>query len=413
MKKRLWTVLGPVLAAGLIVAGILFAPLHLGPLQKGTMRSAAVSLSPNVLLGTRIKRQALTENYVPFVGSSELSRLDPFHPSVLARKYDRPYQPLLLGNAGTQSLTHFINLQSTMHQLAGRKMVMIVSPQWFTPHGQRPDAFAFYYSPLEISDWLLKAKDTMADRYAARRLLQMPATHSNVLIHNALLNVAAGQPLGKTRDLLDAQRRVLQNEDDLFCHVNLVRTNTHKVNAAAKWLPDQASDTELNDLAGRIAARKTTNNKFGIENHFFSDRLSHGRVRHLRNKQRNFDYRQSPEYSDFELLLDMFARNHVDVQFIIPPVNSRWAKYTGLSESMYQESVTKIQTQLASQGFNHVLNLSNDGNKPYFMQDTIHLGWRGWVAVDRAVKPFLENKQPKPHYTIDKDYYTKSWQRFE
>lgn len=413
MKSKLWTVLGPVVLALLIVAGIMLTPLHFGQLQEGTMRKASVSLSTNVLLGTRIKHQALNGNYVPFVGSSELSRMDPFHPSVLARKYERTYQPLLLGNAGTQSLSHFINLQSTMPQLRGRKMVLIVSPQWFTHGGQRPDAFGFYYSPLETSNWLLTAKDSVATRYAARRLLQMPVTHSNPLIHRALLDVAAGQPLGGTYKLLKMQTQVLQNEDNFFSHFNLLSNNNNRINAAAKWLPESDNPQQLNALAGRIAAQHTSNNKFGIDNHFFSSRLSHGRLHHLRGKQRKFDYRQSPEYSDFELLLSQFAKYKINVQFVIPPVNTRWSKYTGLSQTMYQDTVTKIKTQLSTQGFNNVLDLSQDGAKPYFMQDTIHLGWRGWVAVDQAVRPFLENYQLTPHYHIDNDYFSKTWQKYE
>ena len=49
----------------------------------------------------------------------------------------------------------------------------------------------------------------------------------------------------------------------------------------------------------------------------------------------------------------------------------------------------KIQYQLKSQGFNNVLDLTQDGGKDYFMTDTIHLGWRGWLAVDQKVDPFL------------------------
>ncbi len=92
MKKRLWTVLGPVLIAIAIVGTIMLAPFHAGKLSESTVHNGAVSLSTNVLLGTRLKTQALSTNYVPFVGSSELSRMDPFHPAVLARKYGRDYQ---------------------------------------------------------------------------------------------------------------------------------------------------------------------------------------------------------------------------------------------------------------------------------------------------------------------------------
>lgn len=74
----------------------------------------------------------LLKNYVPFYGSSELSRMDALHPSVLAYKYKRNYRPFLLGGPGSQSLTHFFTMQETVNQLSNKKAVFIISPQWFT-----------------------------------------------------------------------------------------------------------------------------------------------------------------------------------------------------------------------------------------------------------------------------------------
>ena len=60
-----------------------------------------------------------------------------------------------------------------------------------------------------------------------------------------------------------------------------------------------------------------------------------------------------------------------------------------------------------------MLDLSQDGGQPYFMEDTIHLGWRGWVAVDKGVRPFMANKQAKPQYHINTRYYSKDWQQLD
>lgn len=46
------------------------------------------------------------------------------------------------------------------------------------------------------------------------------------------------------------------------------------------------------------------------------------------------------------------------------------------------------------------------------MQDTIHIGWRGWVDLDTKVKPFLEDKKTNtPHYKIDPYFMSKEWQQ--
>ena len=103
----------------------------------------------------------------------------------------------------------------------------------------------------------------------------------------------------------------------------------------------------------------------------------------------------------------------MDPIFVITPVNQKWMKYTGLSNNMYQKADQKIKYQLNSQGFNHVVDLSKDGGKKYFMEDTIHLGWNGWLAMDQKVSPFLQTKQNQPTYQIQDKFLSKEWQQAE
>ena len=85
-------------------------------------------------------------------------------------------------------------------------------------------------------------------------------------------------------------------------------------------------------------------------------------------------------------------------------------KYTGLSQDMLDKTVTKIKTQLISQGFGNIADLSQNGNKKYYMEDTIHLGWRGWIDVDKAVSKFMKTKQTRKHYVMSNYFYNQQWQ---
>lgn len=84
--------------------------------------------------------------------------------------------------------------------------------------------------------------------------------------------------------------------------------------------------------------------------------------------------------------------------FIIPPVNEKWSDYTGLSQEMLQGFAKKIKFQLNSQGFNRIADFVNQAGTNYFMEDTIHLGWKGWLAADQQIRPFLEEN----HITASK-----------
>ena len=151
------------------------------------------------------------------------------------------------------------------------------------------------------------------------------------------------------------------------------------------------------------------NNPFKIKDSFYRSRIQFN-LKRLANSQKKFDYRQSQQYADLQAVLAEFARQKTDVLFVIQPVNQRWANYTGLSNDMYYQSVDKVKKQLTSQGFNKIADLSHDGAKNYFMQDTIHLGWNGWVTADEYIKPFLEGGYKPTNYHINNNYLSKDWQ---
>ncbi|NLR08618.1 MULTISPECIES: D-alanyl-lipoteichoic acid biosynthesis protein DltD [Lactobacillaceae] len=415
MAKRLLRIFGPLILAAILVFAVLASPVTFGfkHISAARERQAAVSLSPNVLRGKHIKEAALSNGYVPFFGSSEWSRIDPMHPSVLAQKYHRDYRPFLLGARGTQSLTQFFVMQNIQSELRNKKAVVFVSPQWFVKGGTRKDAFGFYYSQLQTTEWLTHYRHDAIDQYAAKRLLQMPAAKSDHFIYAALQRVAAGKSLTDyQRFYLQTRKNMLTQEDQFFSGINLPSQNLSRVNRQAKKLPTHYSYSALDRLGGQLGKQATGNNRFQISDKFYNQGLKQEiKSGSLKGFQKNLSYLKSPEYSDFQLILDQFARLNTNVIFIIPPINQRWQKYTGLSATMLKQFDQKIHYQLQSQGFNNIVDLSDKGNVPYFMTDTIHPGWRGWLAIDRRVDPFLTKKQAQPHYKINDKFYDKQWQQ--
>lgn len=412
--RKLWQIFGPLLIAAAALILLLLLPFNFNKASSKTVQKAATSLSANVLKGEQLKNQAMqsSDHYVPFIGSSELSRMDPFHPSVLAEKYHRDYQPFLLGAPGTQSLTHFFSVNGMGATLQHKKAVVIISPQWFVKKGVQANMFSYYYSPLQTMQFLMNATNNRMDRYAAKRLLQMPVGSSDAVVHEALLQVATGLPLTHFQKIYikDFKQNTLRTQDDVFSHWFL-KDREPTIQRGLKHLPSTYDQVELNDLAGQLGAGETTTNDFEIKDSFYKKRLK-PMVSKLKNSQTHFDYTHGPEYSDFQLLLNKFSDLHMSVLFVIPPVNQRWAEYTGLSQEMLRRFDQKITYQLKSQGFDQIVDMTNDGNQNYFMQDTIHLGWRGWLAMDQQVAPFLKTtRATKTNYHINDHFYTKQWQQ--
>lgn len=407
-KQKLWVSFGPVLFALLMVYGVLHFDWTKN-YSSQTLYRASISQNDTVFKGEAVKNQAFKHHYIPFYGSSELSRMDALHPSVIAKKYKYKNKPFLLGSAGTQSLVNFMAMQGSVKELSHKKAVVIVSPQWFTNHGQLPQAFELFYSPLQMTNFLLQANpNSEADRYASARFASMPGAKG--LILNSLNTVANGKKISAfDKWRLQQLNASLANEDKFFSTLQL-RDRSKLIRRGEKHLPKKYSIAGLNKTADRLGKKGTSNNKFGIRNRFYSQRLTPKVLKRMKGKQRKLNYVQSPEYSDFELLLNQFAKQHTDVLFIIPPVNAKWMKYTGLSQGMLDKTVTKIKTQLISQGFGNIADLSQNGGKDYYMEDTIHLGWKGWVSVDKAVSKFMKSKPSNKNYVLNTYFYNQQWQ---
>lgn len=200
------------------------------------------------------------------------------------------------------------------------------------------------------------------------------------------------------------------HQDILFSQLFL-DNNQPKLTKAAKTLPGTYDADVLDGLATQDGMNETTNNAFELKNDFYTKRVKRNLPK-LKGSQATWSYVKSPEYSDLQLVLNTYAKKHMEVLFVIPPINAKWAAYTGLDLGMIQNTVTKLKYQLKTQGFNHVLDLSQDGAQPYFMEDTIHIGWRGWLKMDQTVRPFLETTKAAPvHYKLNDDFYTTRWQQ--
>jgi D-alanine transfer protein len=410
MLKRLWLIFGPVLLAVLMVGVVILITPVKTVHNYQQEKSAAVALSSNVFKSQQLKKQALSDTkhrFVPFFGSSEWDRMDSFHPSVLAEAYNRSYRPFLLGQRGAQSLTQYYGMQQILPELKGKQAIYFVSPQWFVPQGEDPNAFHLYYTEGQALIFLQNAKNTAADKYAAKRLLKMNISPD---INGLVAKVAAGQKLsGADLDRVDLLLGFQAHEDAFFSKFTTSNNFAKRVAPKAKKLPQPFDYAALSGLADKYAEKHTSSNGFGIDNEFYQSRIGK-RLPKLAGSQTQMNYVQSPEYGDLQLVLSEFAAQDTDVLFVIPPVNSKWVAYTGLNTAMYQQAVTKIKQQLTSQGFNNIADFSKDGDKQYFMQDTIHMGWNGWLAFDQRVNAFLTTPQTTtPTYKLDDKYFTKDW----
>lgn len=415
MLKRLWLIFGPIFVAGLLVFLLIcFYPSR--PSHNLTEEKySAASISAESFKERSQKVRALTDpdmRFVPFFGSSEWMRFDSMHPAVLAEKYDRSYRPYFMGQAGAAALSQYFGIQQITSELENKQAVFVISPQWFTKEDHDPTIFQTYFNNDQLTAFLENQSGDAASQYAANRLLKQ---NPGVSMKSIVEKLAKGEKLSEfDQRMITISAQLNEKQSALFGQFSIRGRLSYKdhIEKYLGSLPEQFSYEELENIARKEGEENTTNNDLGVDNHFYNTKLKKD-LKKWEGSQKNFNFLKSPEYNDLQLVLDQFAKSKVNVLFVFQPVNKKWMDYTGLSEEMYQHTVEKIRYQLESQGFTNIADFSKKGGEPYFVKDTIHIGWLGWLAFDKVVNPFLSNPTTAPNYQMNDRFFSQDWATYD
>ena len=415
MLKRLWMIFGPVLIAGLLVfLLIFFYPTEMRH-NLGAEKRSAVATTIDSFKERSQKVRALSDpnmRFVPFFGSSEWLRFDGAHPAVLAEKYNRSYRPYLLGQRGAASLNQYFGMQQILSEIENKQAVFVISPQWFTESDYEPAVFQEYFNSDQLTSFLENQSGDISSQHASKRLLKQ---FSNVSMKDIVQKIANKESLSEFDHMrIEIGSLINQKQANFFGQFSIRQWLKYKehVEKYLNTIPDQFSYQAIEDVVKADAEKNTSNNEFGMDNRFYDTQIR-DYLKKLKGSQISYNYLKSSEYNDLQLVLTQFSKSKVNPIFIIPPVNKKWMDYAGLREDMYQQTVQKIRYQLESQGFTNIADFSKDGGEPFFMKDTIHLGWLGWLAFDKAVDPFLSNPTPSPTYHLNERFFSKDWATYD
>ena len=417
MKTKIIKALGPFFVALVLTGILIFIPLNVGTRysQKQLTKFAQAPYNTPSFTGYSVKKQAFSNpNFLPLLGSSELGHIDPFHPSAYFSKYPAGFTPYLAGQPGTTTLTHFFYVNSVAEQLKNRKIVFIISPQWFSKRGITESEFENFISKGEIYSWIKNANSkSISTQKMAQRLLSFKSLEAEKTIHSVLERLAVGKDMTSWQHLLVSMSlQFWRKEDLLFSGISQLTANhiglSPKIRNLSHHLPQIWNIEKLDRLAYLKGRKAADNNPFCINNTIWKNKMK-AIYKSRKNRMGRVNYLRSPEYTDFQQLLNTFAANHDDVLFVIQPVNGNWYRYSGLSEKALQDFSVKIRQQLNTQGFNQVADFTGMYNTPYAVGDTIHFGYRGWLAVDQSIKKFM--KQPsKVDYHLDNSrFLSQEW----
>lgn len=384
---------GPIITAVVIFTIVLLIPnrFFYPLLSKQLVNQAAPSLDTKVFQGVALQEKMWADNsYLPMFGSSELSRLDEFHPYNYFRVADNDVIPFLIGRGGTQSLVQYLDLAAMSNSLKDKKMVFVLSPQWFQPTGIDEIHFAPNYSDLQTYRFVFNSDIPMEQKkYVAKRLLSFEIVNKDSLLKSQLeaivnpndtklkLNSIAMKPFAFV------YMKALERKDILQSF--FVKKN--KVTDVNKNL-DKLSFENMLGMADEFGRKAASNNPFHVLDKYYNTKIR-WRLGSLKNYRKDGSYYTSPEYDDLQQILDLLKENNTKVLFLSIPVNGYWYDYIGFPKEERARYYQKIHQMIVDNGFD-IADYSDHEYDKYFLQDTIHIGWKGWTYIDRDIKEFYQ-----------------------
>ena len=328
-------------------------------------------------------------------GSSELRTQNiSTHPANFFSENNFGFQINLVGRGSCQSLIHALSIAASGAALRGTKVALITSPQSFIAGGITPDMFMANFSEQQYLDIL--ADKNIPEDIKARfsvRISELMGEYS-VVTGKTSHELSAAALSAKYFDnpamsaLLapySAATLALAGLKDMAYVRKLIESTELSAPESAALITEiDWGKAEID--AASTAERLTDNNDFGILNDYYTTYIGR-KLEQQKNKDVLLSYSVSEEYDDLRLLFDVCKAVGVEPLFIHVPLHGDWSDFTGFTaekRTEYYENVRKIVNEYGIK----MLDLSRFEYEKYFLCDIMHLGWKGWLEVDKALVGF-------------------------
>ena len=384
---------------------LLAAALALGLVRLGmekTMPDYPESLGdspePEKVTGEYLLRAAAAlDDTLPVFGSSELKTTQICtHPANFFAGKRCGFQVDLIGRGSCQSLVHAMVIAASGQSLTGKKAVLITAPQSYVEDGIAPDLFMANFSEQQMLT-LLSDKTIPAGQrqYLARRVAELIEAYNAQYGASLQQTTAAGlltRAAAKEQTALEALLTPYAAISEWLLDTRDLAVSRRVIAEAleAQTVKSAQIDWAAEEQAALAqAADMTAGNDFYMEDDYYNTYIGR-RLSRQAGKDAAVSYDVSPEYDDLRCLFEICRAKQMQILFVHVPMHGAWSDYTGFSaerRQTYYENVRRIAAEYENVT---LLDLTGYEYEPYFLCDTMHLGWKGWLTVDKAIAEFWQ-----------------------
>ena len=337
-------------------------------------------------------KDIITENITPntlvLLGSSELTATinEKYHPNKIFNYED--FNIMQIGTGYSQNIIQASTLGSIEGSMENKKVAIVESVQWFAKGGLQKDAFLNKASQEHIYNTM--TNDKISKETKEKLINRVIELTSNNKGQNDIYKKYKEYFIENKGGFIG--KKVLELDKDIYSFKNKIQfyTNKGKIDYPlfGQNTPNYDWDSLTNDFVEKIKGT-TNNNDYVVDNKYYDTYLAKN-YPSFKNSNKELSYLDSPEYTDYEIFLDVAKELGMEVEIIIFPVNGKWNDYTGVSREMREQTYRKIE-EVAKKYVNvKVLNYGNREYDDYFLFDVMHVGVKGWMEVERELYKFAK-----------------------
>lgn len=324
------------------------------------------------------------------LGSSELANADYIaqNPANIFPNNHLASSPSLVGRAYVQDLLNGIKIGALGDGFKDKKIILIVSLQWFLEKEINKDGFKAHFSELQFYKTMNNEKISENEKkYICTRVLDLASGESSLaapLFYSYLYsreNVFAKVGLEILKPYYFLKEKFLDLKDKYLSYkaVKKFKDNIPNNIKEIDWEKEEK-------LATDTGKSECTNNDLYVYDDYYNTYLKPN-IDSLKDSFKDIDLVNSNEMKDYELFLKMCNQTGVKPYIVFMSTNGYYYDFTGLTKEKRDKFYDKL-VQLANMYNVDYLDLRDHEYEPYFFKDVMHLGWKGWLYVDRKIAEY-------------------------
>lgn len=283
-----------------------------------------------------------------------------------------------VGEAFDQSLWQAIAAGAYAPASKNRKVALMLSPQWFFKGNGQQSKFSSKFSYQLYKGFL--ENDSISDEtkaYVRQRLETLGVDGTQIAAANddAFVDAINDAAYQFSNDLR------IRSKIDALVKGSPKNSQTR---SAGEPTGEPDWDALLSDAQAQ-GEQSCTNNDYGIHDAYWDKNSQY-------KSEQNQDFvHADDEWADFQCFLKVCKEADLEPLVVILPMHGRWYDEMGVTSDIRAQFYDQARSLCDEAGVAYA-DFSSCEYEKYFLCDTVHPGWIGWVRIEHAVYDFVNGQ---------------------